>query len=89
MKTKFSYLISVVLLCFLMQANAQSEFFNDFNLDEKEIKAEDFTNLETDYILDVFKSFVENKPELNTMAFEEQIKTKYKLFNMCSTDLTV
>ena len=74
MKTKFSYLISVVLLCFLMQVNAQSEFFNDFNLDKKEIKADDFTNLKTDYILDDFKSFVENKPDLSTKGFEEQIK---------------
>lgn len=72
MKTKFSYVLSIVLLCFFMQVNAQSEFFNDFNLDQKEIKAEDFNNLETEYILEDFKSFMENKPEVNLKALEEQ-----------------
>ena len=74
MRTKFSYVLSMVLLCFLMQLNAQSEFFNDFNLDEKGIKAEDFANLETDYILDDFKSYIANKPELSTKAFDEQVE---------------
>ncbi len=72
MKTKLSYVLSIVALCFLMQLNAQSEFFNDFNLDEKEIKAEDFANLDTEYILDDFKSFIENKPEVSLKALEEQ-----------------
>lgn len=72
MKTKFSYTLSVVLLCFLLQSNAQSEFLSDFNLNKKEIKAEDFTNLETEYILDDFKSFRENKPEVSLKVLEEQ-----------------
>lgn len=72
MKTKFSYALGAVLLCFFTQLNAQSQFFNDFNLNEKEIKAEDFTNLEIEYILDDFKSFIENKPEVSLKAFEEQ-----------------
>ncbi|WP_299121348.1 hypothetical protein [uncultured Winogradskyella sp.] len=72
MKTKFSYVISTVFLCFFMQLNAQSEFFNDLNLNQKEIKAEDFTNVETGYILDDFKFFTENKPELSLIAYEEQ-----------------
>ncbi|EDP72830.1 hypothetical protein FBALC1_17052 [Flavobacteriales bacterium ALC-1] len=72
MKTKFSYALSAVFLCLFMQLNAQSQFFNDFNFNEKEIKAEDFTNLEIDYILDDFKSFLENKPEVSLKTFEEQ-----------------
>ena len=80
MKTKFYYIISILLLCFLLKSNAQSELFNDFNLNKNEIKAEDFTNLETDYILDDFKSYLENKPELSTRVIEAQANPEDILF---------
>jgi hypothetical protein len=57
-----------------MQLNAQPDFIKDFNLNKKEIKAEDFTNINTDYILDDFKSYLENKPELSTIFSEEQVE---------------
>ncbi|WP_296383430.1 hypothetical protein [Winogradskyella sp.] len=80
MKTNFSYALSVVLLCFFMQLNAQSEFFSDLSPDNKEIKAEDFTNLDTDYILEDFQFYMENKPEMSEKVFATQVKPEDLLF---------
>ena len=35
-------------------------YFYNTKFNKKEIKAEDFTNIETDYILEDFKSYLEN-----------------------------
>ncbi len=72
MKTKLSSVISVTMLFLFTQTNAQIEFQNDFSLDKKEITSGDFSNLETEYILDDFKSYLENKPELSLNSLEEQ-----------------
>ncbi|MFC0603463.1 hypothetical protein [Winogradskyella pulchriflava] len=82
MKTKLSIVLSVLMLCSLIHLNAQSNFLADFNLNNKEIKAGDFTSLETDFILDDFNSFMENKPELSKKAFEEQINPEDLIFVM-------
>lgn len=61
--------------------SAQSDFLTDLNLDQKEIKAGDFTNLETDYLIEDFKSYLENKPDLST-SVNEQIKPEDIVFAM-------
>lgn len=71
MKTKFFVALSVLIVSFLMRLNAQSDVFNGLNLDKKEVKAVDFTNLEADYILQDFKSYLENKPELSSKVNEQ------------------
>lgn len=81
MKTKFSFVLSALLVCSLIQLNAQSDLFNDINLEKKEIKAEDFTNLETDYLVEDFKSYLENKPELSK-AINEQVNPEDIVFAM-------
>ncbi|WP_430467130.1 hypothetical protein [Winogradskyella ouciana] len=81
MKTKFSLVLSALLVCSLIQLNAQSDLFNDINLEKKEIKAEDFTNLETDYLVEDFKSYLENKPELSK-AINEQVNPEDIVFAM-------
>lgn len=70
MKTKCSLVLSILVWCSLIQLNAQSDVLSDFNLDKKEIKAEDFANFETEYILEDFNSFLENKPELSSRINE-------------------
>jgi hypothetical protein len=69
----------ILLVC--TQLNAQSDFLTAFNLDKKEIKAEDFTNVETDYILDDFKSYLDHKPELSDRV-NEQVKPEDIVFAM-------
>lgn len=81
MKTKMSFVLSVLFLCSLIQLNAQSEFLNDFNLSDKEIKAEDFTNIDTNYIVEDFKTYLENKPELNA-NINEQVSPEDIVFSM-------
>lgn len=81
MKTKISFVLSMLILCSLIPLNAQSDFLNGYNFDKKEIKAEDFTNLETGYLVEDFKSYLDNKPELSIGA-DEQIRPEDIVFAM-------
>jgi hypothetical protein len=72
MKTKKSFLLGILFFCCMIQLHAQSELFNDFNFENKEIKAEDFTKVNTDFILEDFQSYMENKPEMSTKVNEKQ-----------------
>ena len=71
MNQKTLYSVLILLLCLSYRLQGQSSALTDFKFDKKEIKAEDFTNIETDNILVDFKSYLENKPELSTKIYEQ------------------
>ncbi|MDH7913777.1 hypothetical protein [Winogradskyella sp. SYSU M77433] len=79
MKQKILYSVLILLFSLSYKIQAQSNSLTDFKFNKKEIKAEDFTNIETDYILEDFKYYLENKPELSTKV-NEQIKPEDIVF---------
>ena len=60
MKQKILYSVLILLFSLSYKIQAQSNSLTDFKFNKKEIKAEDFTNIETDYILEDFKSYLES-----------------------------
>ncbi|WP_243473438.1 hypothetical protein [Winogradskyella sp. MH6] len=81
MKTKLSCVLGIAILLICTKLNAQSEQFTDFNLDKKEITSGDFITLDTESILEDFRTQLENRLELSE-KFNEQVSPNDIVFAM-------